>query len=94
MTKLTAVRWPVKKQRMNARRAATRPKIIIAPLTALRWDHTALDFRERELGVLAGNHNVAIEDHLDAAAICTTVHSGNDRLGRGMAPREPAETVY
>ncbi len=62
-------------------------------LTTLRGRDAALDLRERESRVLAGDHQVAVEQNLDASAVRAAIHGSDERLAGRRAPRERAKTV-
>ena len=61
--------------------------------TSRSSNNAALNFRECELGILFGNDEVTVKDHLNSSPEGSTVHRRNDWFVEGVSSRYRAKTV-
>jgi len=65
----------------------------MTPGTSRSSDDTTFDFRECELGVLFGNDDVAVKDHLGSSSKGAAIHCCNDRFVESVPSREGAKPM-
>ena len=61
--------------------------------TSRSSDNPPLDFGESELGILFGNDDITVKDHLSPSTKGSPIHRRNDWFVEGLSPGDRAKTM-